>query len=147
MSPFRAVYQDGCHMIGIKSCGTYIPLLRLAQSELGRTFERGAGTGEVVNEISRIELHDCFSISELLVYEGLGVSEKAKSSADVDAGTFHLDGNLPINPDGGLNPFGHPVGASGVRKVYELYKLGLAQSQGEQPGAFECIITIVGLPA
>ena len=124
----------------------------------------GAGVKNPRKEIGMIELHDCFSISELLVYEGLGLCEKGQAGADVDAGTFELKGELPVNPDGGLKSFGHPVGASGVRKVYELYKqlqgkadlpqrqlknpkLGLAHSQGGHPGAFECIISIVGLPA
>ncbi|MDD5094638.1 MAG: acetyl-CoA acetyltransferase [Dehalococcoidia bacterium] len=122
------------------------------------------GVKDPRTEISLAEVHDCFSISELIVYEGLGFSEAGKASEDVDAGTFALTGRQPVNPDGGLKAFGHPVGASGVRKVFECYKqlqgkvddprrqiknpkLALAHSQGGQPGAFECVVCITGLPA
>ena len=120
-----------------------------------------AGIKDPLKEINVANIHDCFTISELIVYEGLGFSKKGEASKDVDAGKFELKGQLPVNTDGGLKSFGHPVGASGVRKVYELYKqiqgkvqlpqrqlknvkLGLAHSQGGNPGAFHCIVSIVG---
>jgi len=120
-----------------------------------------AGIKNPRKEISVANIHDCFSISELIVYEGLGFCKKGEGSHEVEAGTFALNGELPVNSDGGLKSFGHPVGASGVRKVYELYKqiqgkaqlpqrqlknvkLGLAHSQGGHPGAFHCVLTVVG---
>jgi acetyl-CoA C-acetyltransferase len=104
-------------------------------------------------------VHDCFTISELILYESLGFCGKGQGKADADAGTFALKGELPINTDGGLKSFGHPIGASGIRAIYEIYKqlqgkagprqvknprLGLAHNEGGVPGAFHCMITILG---
>ena len=67
-------------------------------------------------------VHDCFTITELIIYEDLGFSPRGKASEDVAAGTFSLEGELPVNTDGGLKCFGHPIGASGIRMIYEVYK-------------------------
>lgn len=111
-------------------------------------------------EISVANVHDCFTITELIIYESLGFSPKGQGKEDVDSGFFTLDGGLPVNTDGGLKAFGHPIGASGLRKVYEPYKqlqgkagprqiknigLGLSHSQGGNPtGGFEGLITVLG---
>jgi acetyl-CoA C-acetyltransferase len=110
-------------------------------------------------ELDLAIVHDCFTISEIMVYEGLGFSKKGQSKEDVDSGVFELGGELPVNTDGGLLSFGHPIGASGIRMMYEIYKqiqgkaekrqlknptLGLAHSQGGVPGWFQCVITILG---
>ncbi len=68
------------------------------------------------------EVHDCFTITELAIYEDLGFSARGKGPEDVMAGFFDFDGGLPVNTDGGLKCFGHPVGASGLRMAYEVYK-------------------------
>jgi acetyl-CoA C-acetyltransferase len=107
-------------------------------------------------------VHDCFTITELTIYEDLGFSQRGKASEDVVAGTFELSGELPVNTDGGLKCFGHPIGASGIRMVYEVYKqlqgkagprqvriekgLGLAHTFGGTPiesgtGAFSILST------
>ena len=67
-------------------------------------------------------VHDCFTITELVIYEDLGFSPRGKGPEDVEAGTFELRGELPVNTDGGLKCFGHPIGASGLRMMYESYK-------------------------
>lgn len=67
-------------------------------------------------------VHDCFTITELVIYEDFGFSPRGKGPHDVEAGTFTLEGELPVNTDGGLKCFGHPIGASGIRMVYEVYK-------------------------
>lgn len=118
-----------------------------------------AGIKNPRKELSLANIHDCFTISELIIYEGLGFCEKGKAKADVDAGTFTLEGELPVNTDGGLKSFGHPIGASGIRAIYEIYKqlqgkagprqiknprLGLAHNEGGVPGAFHCMATILG---
>ncbi len=118
-----------------------------------------AGVKNPRKEISLAEVHDCFSITELIIYESLGFSPIGKAKEDIDAGTFTLTGELPVNPDGGLKSFGHPIGASGLRMIYECYnqllgragprqlknpKLGLAHSQGGTPGMFESAVTIIG---
>jgi acetyl-CoA C-acetyltransferase len=112
-------------------------------------------------DISMAEVHDCFSITELIIYEDLGFSEPGKAKADIDAGTFTLGGELPVNTDGGLKSFGHPIGASGLRMLYEIYnqllgraerrqlknmKLGIAHNLGGNPGSFTCSIIALGHP-
>jgi len=111
------------------------------------------------HQIDLAEVHDCFTITELLIYEDLGFSPRGKGPDDVNAGTFELSGELPVNPDGGLKCFGHPIGASGLRMLYEVYKqlqgkagarqiksprIGLTHNLGGAPGRFTCAVTIVG---
>jgi acetyl-CoA C-acetyltransferase len=81
-----------------------------------------AGIRDPRKEISIAEVHDCFSIHEMIVYEDLGFSPRGKAKDDIEAGTFTLTGELPVNTDGGLKCFGHPLGASGLRMMYEVYK-------------------------
>ena len=110
-------------------------------------------------EISMAEVHDCFTITEMIIYEDLGFSEPGKAKADIDAGTFTLQGELPVNTDGGLKSFGHPIGASGLRMLYEIYnqllgraearqvknmKLGIAHNLGGNPGMFTCSVIALG---
>ena len=64
----------------------------------------------------------CFSITEAVTMEDLQFSPRGKVKEDIDAGRFNLDGEQPIQPDGGLKCFGHPIGASGLRMMYEMYK-------------------------
>lgn len=73
-------------------------------------------------EVSMAEVHDCFSITEMVTYEDLQFSARGKTKEDIDAGRFNLDGAQPVQPDGGLKCFGHPIGASGLRMMYEMYK-------------------------
>lgn len=81
-----------------------------------------AGIKNPREEIDIAEVHDCFSITELLTYEDLGFSPRGKAKIDIDNGFFEREGGLPVNVDGGLKCFGHPVGASGLRMTYEIYK-------------------------
>jgi acetyl-CoA C-acetyltransferase len=67
------------------------------------------------------EVHDCFTPTELVLMEDLGFSERGNGWRDVLDGVFDADGRLPVNPDGGLKAFGHPIGASGLRMVYECW--------------------------
>ncbi|MBT8489670.1 MAG: acetyl-CoA acetyltransferase, partial [Deltaproteobacteria bacterium] len=98
-------------------------------------------------------VHDCFSITELSTYEDLQISPRGKAANDVESGFFDLDGKMPCQPDGGLKCFGHPIGASGLRMIYELYKQfqGKAdQRQIENPrlglthnlGGFPCMSVV-----
>ena len=110
-------------------------------------------------EISTAEIHDCFSITELVIYEDLGWSPRGRAKEDVEAGTFTLDGELPVNTDGGLKCFGHPLGATGLRMMYEEYKqlqgkagprqvrnpkLGLTHNIGGTAAAATVSVIIVG---
>jgi acetyl-CoA C-acetyltransferase len=81
-----------------------------------------AGITDPLSELSMAEVHDCFTIHEMAVYEDLGWSKKGRAKDDIEAGTFKLKGELPVNTDGGLKCFGHPLGASGLRMQYEVYK-------------------------
>ncbi len=76
-------------------------------------------------------IHDCFTSTEMLLYEILGFSPEGKAKEDIDSGFFELTGGLPVNSDGGLKCFGHPMGASGLRMTYEVYK----QLQGKADSA------------
>ena len=82
-------------------------------------------------ELDLIEVHDCFSITELVVMEDLGLSELGEAPKDVLDGVYDRDGNMPCQIDGGLKCFGHPIGASGLRMAYEIY-LQLLGRAGER---------------
>ncbi len=86
-----------------------------------RAYEE-AGIKNPREEISMAEVHDCFSITEAVTMEDLQFSPRGKVKEDIDAGRFDLDGAQPIQTDGGLKCFGHPIGASGLRMMYEEYK-------------------------
>ena len=122
-----------------------------------------AGIKNPRKELDMAEIHDCFSIAELIASESLSFCEKGHAKEDIEAGTFTQEGELPVNLGGGLKSFGHPIGASGVREIYEMYKqfqgkveypsrqlknfrLGLAHNQGGCPGKFQCGILIIGGP-
>lgn len=119
-----------------------------------------AGIKNPREEISMAEVHDCFSITEAVTMEDLQFSPRGKVKEDIDAGTFELSGKLPVQPDGGLKCFGHPIGASGIRMLYEPWlqfqgragkrqmkdpKLALAHNMGNEPYAPVVSCCIVGL--
>jgi len=119
-----------------------------------------AGITNPRKEIDLAIVHDCFTITELIIYEDLGFSPRGRAPEDVEAGTFTLEGELPVNTDGGLKCFGHPIGASGIRMIYEVYKqlqgkagprqlknhptLGLTHNLGGRPGSFTGAVAIFG---
>jgi acetyl-CoA C-acetyltransferase len=116
-----------------------------------------AGISDPRAEIGVAQVHDCFSLTELLSYEDLGFCEKGSAKEHIADGTFELGGDLPVNTDGGLKTFGHPTGATGVRMIYENTlqlqnraerrqvanpKLALSHNIGGHPTA--CGIAILG---
>lgn len=118
-----------------------------------------AGIKNPRSEIGVMEVHDCFSITEMVIYEDLGISTRGKAREDIESGFFNLEGQIPCQPDGGLKCFGHPIGASGLRMVYEIYKqlqgkaesrqvknpkFGLTHNLGGQPPRNVCAISILG---
>jgi acetyl-CoA C-acetyltransferase len=124
-----------------------------------RAYEE-AGIKNPRQEISMMELHDCFSITELVTYEDLRISPRGKARDDIENGLFAIDGKIPSQPDGGLKCFGHPIGASGLRMLYEMYKqlqgkagerqvknptIGLTHNLGGFPQMSVVSIVIVGL--
>ncbi len=119
-----------------------------------------AGVKDPRKEISMMELHDCFSITELVTYEDLHISPRGEAIKDVMDGFYNMDGGgVPCQVDGGLKCFGHPIGASGLRMLYEMYlqlqgradkrqikdpKLGLTHNLGGFPFMNVCSIAIIG---
>lgn len=80
-----------------------------------------AGISDPRTQLSFAEVHDCFTPTEIVLMEDLGFTGAGQAVKDVMAGEFDADGRLPVNPDGGLKSFGHPVGASGLRMLYEAW--------------------------
>jgi len=127
--------------------------------EAGKLAYKEAGIKNPRQEVDIAVVHDCFTITELLIYEDLGFSPRGKGPEDVEAGTFALEGDLPVNTDGGLKCFGHPLSASGLRMIYEIYKqlqgkagdrqikkadIGLTHNVGGVCGYFNCAVAIFG---
>lgn len=86
-----------------------------------RAYEE-AGINDPRDEIDLMEVHDCFSITELVIMEDLGISPPGGACEDILNGFYDLDGKVPCQVDGGLKCFGHPIGASGLRMVYAVYE-------------------------
>ena len=117
-----------------------------------------AGISNPAKEISLAEVHDCFTITELTIMEDLQFSQSGKAPQDIANGRYEINGELPVNTDGGLKCFGHPIGATGLRMMYEVYKqlqgkaekrqiknptIGLTHNQGGEPGAAVVSVAIV----
>lgn len=118
-----------------------------------------AGVTDPRAQISVAEVHDCFTPTEILLMEDLGFSDRGEAWRDVLAGAFDADGRLPVNVDGGLKSFGHPVGASGLRMLYEAWlqlrgdagsrqvddaRLALTHNLGGRPGGCVSFVSVVG---
>ena len=118
-----------------------------------------AGIKDPAKEIDHAEVHDCFSITEGIVMEDLQFCPRGTFLEKEEEGFFDLDGQIAVNPDGGLKCFGHPIGASGIRMMYEVYKqlqgkagprqrknpkFGLTHNLGGMPGSFTCAVSILG---
>ena len=108
--------------------GSYFHTTRVAAK---RAYEE-AGIQNPRQEVSMCEVHDCFSITELVTMEDLFLSEEGRAVNDVMDGFFNADGELPCQIDGGLKCFGHPVGASGLRMLYEMYQQLLGRAEERQ---------------
>ena len=120
-----------------------------------------AGITDPRHELAMAEVHDCFTPTELVLMEDLGFAERGTAWSEIQAGTFDLTGELPVNPDGGLKSFGHPVGASGLRMMFEAWlqlrgeapearritndrPLALTHNLGGYPGEMVSFVSIVG---
>jgi acetyl-CoA C-acetyltransferase len=137
---------DGDHFITTDQCST-------------RAYQE-AGIKNPREEISMMEVHDCFSITELVTYEDLHISERGQAVKDVMDGFYDREGGgVPCQVDGGLKCFGHPIGASGLRMLYEMYlqlhgragerqidnpRYGLTHNLGGVPFMNVCSIAIIG---
>jgi acetyl-CoA C-acetyltransferase len=125
----------------------------------GRKAYEEAGITNPRDQIDMAEVHDCFSITEAVTMEDLNFSPAGKVTEDIESGFFDLEGGLPVQPDGGLKCFGHPIGATGLRMIYEIYKqcqgkaekrqikdpkLGLTHNLGGQPPHCTIFVGIFG---
>ena len=137
-------------------------------TEVTRSAEdayKQAGVTDPRAQLALAEVHDCFTPTELVLMEDLGFSARGQAWKDVLAGTFDLTGELAVNPDGGLKSFGHPIGASGLRMLFECFlqlrqeapaerqitsvteggrKLGLTHNLGGNPGHCVSFVSVVG---
>ncbi len=135
--------------------GSYFHTVRIA----AKKAYAEAGITKPREEISMMEVHDCFSITELVTMEDLFISEEGQAVNDVMNGFYDSDGQVPCQIDGGLKCFGHPIGASGLRMLYEMYlqlqgradkrqlnnpSIGLTHNLGGQPANNVCSVAIIG---
>ena len=119
-----------------------------------------AGIVKPREELDLIEVHDCFSITELVLMEDLGLSDPGRAPFDIRDGRYDRDGAIPCQIDGGLKCFGHPIGATGLRMIYEIYlqllgragdrqlptpSVGLAHNLGGIPNRNIASVAIIGL--
>lgn len=135
--------------------GSYLKTTRIAAQ---RAYDE-AGIRNPRAEVSMTEVHDCFSITELVTMEDLQLSDEGQAVRDVLNGDFDANGRIPCQIDGGLKCFGHPIGASGMRMIYENYlqfygragdrqlkdpRLALNHNLGGFPHQNICSISIIG---
>ncbi|MBT3661075.1 MAG: acetyl-CoA acetyltransferase [Rhodospirillaceae bacterium] len=136
--------------------GSYFMTTRTASK---KAYEE-AGIKNPREDVSLIEVHDCFSVTELVTMEDLYISPEGGAIKDVMDGFYDADGKIPCQIDGGLKCFGHPIGASGLRMIYEMYlqmqgragerqrsdepKFGLTHNLGGFPHQNVCSVVIVG---
>jgi len=73
-------------------------------------------------DISLAEVHDCFTIAEIMAYEDLGFCRKGEGGRLIEEGQTYIGGRIPVNASGGLKAKGHPIGATGVGQIYEITK-------------------------
>ncbi len=151
----QVAVSNGWEMHSNEWDGSYVHTARVA----ARKAYAEAGITNPEKEVSMTEVHDCFSITELVTMEDLGLSGEGEAVRDFLDGKFDADGAIPCQIDGGLKCFGHPIGASGIRMLYEMYlqlqgragprqlkdpKIGLTHNLGGQPSQNVCSVSIVG---
>ena len=135
--------------------GSYFATTRAAAA---RAYKE-ADIADPRKRVSMFDVHDCFSVTELVTMEDLGISQEGKAIGDVLDGFYDASGKIPCQIDGGLKCFGHPIGASGLRMIYEMYLqmqgragdrqrpdpvLGMTHNLGGFPAQNVSSVTIVG---
>jgi acetyl-CoA C-acetyltransferase len=135
--------------------GSYFHTTRIAAA---KAYQE-AGISKPRDQVSMFECHDCFSITELVTMEDLQLSPEGGAIKDVMDGFYDADGQIPCQIDGGLKCFGHPIGASGIRMLYEMYlqlqgragarqlaapSIGMTHNLGGSPMSNVAAVCIVG---
>ncbi len=105
---------------------TSLRAAKLAAKEAYKT------AGVKPNDIEVAEVHDCFTIAEIIAYEDLGFCEQGKGGKMIEEGTTTLEGRIPINTSGGLKSKGHPVGATGTAQACEIFLQLTEQAEKRQ---------------
>lgn len=117
--------------------GSYVRNTRTASA---RAYEE-AGISDPRGALGVTEVHDCFSVTELVTMEDLGLSDEGRAITDILDGVYDREGALPCQIDGGLKCFGHPVGASGLRMAYEVYNQLLGRAGERQRSSVDFGLT------
>lgn len=136
--PVAKEYTDDYVLIsGIAGAtDTHVVHEREDRSVVGGVVESGRDAFEMADRAPRdvdvAELHDSVTLLELLLLEGLGFADRGEAWRLAMEGETQLDGSLPINPSGGLKAKGHPLGATGVAQVYEIYEQLLGEAGERQ---------------
>lgn len=141
----QLVTSNGWEMQSNEWDGSYLHTTRLAAK---KAYEE-AGISDPKKQVSLTEVHDCFSITELITMEDLFIADEGQGWKDVLDGKFDADGDVPCQIDGGLKCFGHPIGASGLRMVYENYLQLLGRAgdrQRAEPPTFCLSHNLGGMP-
>ncbi len=135
--------------------GSYFHTTRIA----AKKAYQEAGISKPREQVSLFECHDCFSITEMVTMEDLQLSPEGGAIKDVMDGFYDADGQIPCQIDGGLKCFGHPIGASGIRMLYEMYlqlqgraeerqlpdpSIGMTHNLGGSPMSNVAAVCIVG---
>jgi acetyl-CoA acetyltransferase len=112
------------------------------------TAQALADAGVTPAELDIVELHDAFTVEELLYIEAMGICEPGRAAAGLEAGDFDIGGRVAVNPSGGLLSMGHPIGPTGVGQICEI----TTQLRGEgadrqHPGAKTGLAHMVGVGA
>ena len=103
--------------------------LQAAKLAAKTAYKMAAVTPE---DIDVAEVHDCFTIAEIIAYEDLGFCQTGRGGKFLETGETRLDGRLPVNTSGGLKSKGHPVGATGTAQAYEIYLQMTGQADRRQ---------------
>ncbi len=151
----EVVTSSGSSMLENDYDYTSVPETEIAAA---RAYEK-VGITNPSEQFDLVELHDCFTITEIVLYESLGLSKPGEGWKDAMSGKYEIGGQLPVNTDGGLKAMGHPVGASGIRMIYESWlqfhglagqrqlkdpKLAMAHCLGGKPWYNVSSVVIVG---
>ena len=105
-------------VVGIGFCGIAVFLDALATERAAHAAYRQAGLGP--QDVDVVELHDCFTIAEIVATEGLGLCEPGTGGLAAEKGETSLGGRIPVNVSGGLKAKGHPIGATGAAQIAEI---------------------------
>src|SRR5712691_3496507 len=103
-----------------------------ATRDAARSAYQEAEISDPAGEIDVCECHDCFTITELLNTQDLGFCAPGEAAAFVREGSTQVEGTIPVNPSGGLKCFGHPIGATGCRMIYEITRQIQGRALGRQ---------------